>query len=105
MKNTKKKLKNQSKVGKSSFQQVDVASSLSKTQANLVLHSFIATFPGSNITKYSGVSHVLISITLPSISVINLWGFLVWIPAPRIVLAIRFRETGQPSVQQLRADT
>ena len=58
MKNTKKKLKNQSKVVKSSFQQVDVASSLSRTQASLVLHSFIATFTGSNITKYSGLNTV-----------------------------------------------
>ena len=37
MKNTKEKFKNQSKVAKSLFQQVDVASSLSKTQASLVL--------------------------------------------------------------------
>ena len=58
MKNTKDKLKNQSKVVKPSFQQVDVASSLSRTQASLVLHSFIATFPGSNITKYSGLNTV-----------------------------------------------
>ena len=55
MKNTKEKLKNQSKVVKSSIQQVDVAFSLSRTQASLVLHSFIATFLGSNITKYSGL--------------------------------------------------
>ena len=58
MKNTKDKLKNQSKVVRSSFQQVDVASSLSITQASLILHSFIATFPGSNITKYSGLNTV-----------------------------------------------
>jgi len=43
---------------KSSFKQVDVASSLSRTQASLVLHSFIATFTGSNITKYSGLNTV-----------------------------------------------
>ena len=43
---------------KASFQQVYVASSLSKTQASLVLHSFIATFPGSNITRYSGLNIV-----------------------------------------------
>jgi len=58
-KNTKKKLKNQLRVVKDSFQQVDVASSLSKTQASLVLHSFIATFTGSNITKYSGLNIIL----------------------------------------------
>jgi len=58
MKNTNKKLNNQTKIVKASFQQVDVASSLSKTQASLVLHSFIATFPGSNITKYSGLNTV-----------------------------------------------
>lgn len=51
MKNTKKKLNNQSKVVQASFQQVDVASSLSRTQSSLVLHSFIASFPGSNITS------------------------------------------------------
>jgi len=44
MKNTKKKLKGQSRVVKATFQQVDIASSLSKTQASLVLHSFIAIF-------------------------------------------------------------
>ncbi len=58
MKNTKKKLNGQSKIVKASFQQVDVASSLSKTQASLVVHSFIATFPGSNITKYAGLNTV-----------------------------------------------
>jgi hypothetical protein len=58
MKNTKKKLKGQSRVVKYSFNQVDVASSLSKTQASLFLHSFIATFTGNNITKYSGLNTV-----------------------------------------------
>ena len=42
----------QSRDVKASFQQVNAASSLSKTQASLVLHSFIATFSGSNINKY-----------------------------------------------------
>jgi len=37
-----------------------IASSLSKTQAILILHSFIATFTGSNITKYSGLNTVAI---------------------------------------------
>ena len=58
MKNTKKKLNGQFKTVKTSFQQVDVASSLSRTQSSLVLHSFIATFPGSNITKYTGLNTV-----------------------------------------------
>ncbi len=58
MKDTKKKLNSQSKIVKASFQQVDVASSLSRTQASLVLHSFIATFSGSNITKYAGLNTV-----------------------------------------------
>jgi hypothetical protein len=51
MKNTKKKLNGKSKVVKASFKQVDIASSLSKTQASLVLHSFIAIFSGNNITN------------------------------------------------------
>jgi hypothetical protein len=58
MRNTKNKLKGQSRVVKYSFNHVDVASSLSKTQASLVLHSFIATFTGNNITKYSGLNTV-----------------------------------------------
>lgn len=57
-KSTKKKLKGQSRVVKYSFQQVDVASSLSKNQASMVLHSFIATFPGNNISKYSVLNTV-----------------------------------------------
>jgi len=52
MKNTKKKLKGQSRVVKYSFNKIDVASSLRRIQASLVLHSFIATLTGNNITKY-----------------------------------------------------
>ena len=58
MKNIKKKLKGQSRVVKYLFNQFDVASSLSKTQASLVLHSFIATFTGNNITKHSCLNTV-----------------------------------------------
>ena len=64
MKNTKEKLKNQSKIVKSSFQQVDVASSLSITQACLreadkLGSAFVhCNISGSNITKYSGLNTV-----------------------------------------------
>jgi len=64
MKNTKKKQKGQSKVVKSSFQQVDVASSLSITQACLresgkLGSAFVyCNISGSNITKYSGINTV-----------------------------------------------
>ncbi len=58
MKNTRKKLNSQTTIVKSSVHQVDVASSLSKTQVSLVLHSVIAIFPGINITRYSWLNTV-----------------------------------------------
>jgi len=64
MKSTKKKLISQSKIVKSLFQQVDVASSLSITQACLrevgkLGSAFVhCNISGSNITKYSGLNTV-----------------------------------------------
>ncbi|MQY79251.1 MAG: hypothetical protein GH151_08685 [Bacteroidetes bacterium] len=64
MKNTKEKLNHKSKIVKSSFQQVDVASSLSITQACLrksgkLGSAFVhCNISGSNITKYSRLNTV-----------------------------------------------
>jgi len=65
MKNTKKKSKKQSIIVKPSFQQVDVASSLNITQANLRESDKLGSafvhynISGSNITKYSGINTVV----------------------------------------------
>ncbi len=45
---------------RASIKQVEIASSFSRIPASPVLHSFIATFTGSNITKYAGLNTIII---------------------------------------------
>jgi len=93
MKNTKKKLDNKTGIVKSSFQQVDVASSLSINQACLresgkLGSAFVhCNISGNNITKYSGLN-VVAKYIHPVKLVSDLAKLFNWVNRQKIIKSI-----------------